>query len=675
MKKSLTFLAVAATAVMAQDVTITPAPEPCIELQVGDEAIDGQCYKGLVSWDACFKKQSSATGPAPADQSAEGFWQYWEQTECITASNPESSASEQPESSASEIVESSASEQPESSASEIVESSASEVVESSASKGPTPVFDNFDDGNATAENVAEDAYWYIYTAGGSVTNTKDANQTWDMIAAEGSNSYASMKGIANITSGATTYPSVGMGVDFGMGALANCTAISYKYKGSGHHLRGLVDGVTKDKGYEHVAPNQDASNGWTTVTVTTMAQPDWVSGPDGDPNSVKPFSWATVKGLAWVVDEKLTQANIGTQLDIDDVECVGGTIQPTASSASSATSSGSGSSTVVSGGAETFDDFDDGNTVAENIADDAYWYLYKAGGTLTNTQDANQTWDMIVSEGTNSYAAMKGIGGITSGATTYPSVGMGVDFGVGVLAQCTAIQYDYKGSGHHLRGLVDGVTKDKGYEHVAPNQNASSGWTTVTVSVMTQPDWVSGPDGDPSSVKPFSWAGVKGLAWVVDEKLTQANIGTELDIDNVKCVGKLSAGSSSSNGSGNGSSTNGNGSSTNGNGTSTNGNGSSTNGNGTDPSGNGYANTAIGVVAAPAGLSATIHGNTLQVTVAKAGLVKVQVFDMMGHTIESHSESMAAGSFAHTFGSMGKGAYIVRVQQGSMAKTIRMQVR
>jgi hypothetical protein len=36
---------------------------------------------------------------------------------------------------------------------------------------------------------------------------------------------------------------------------------------------------------------------------------------------------------------------------------------------------------------------------------------------------------------------------------------------------------------------------------------------------------------------------------------------------------------------------------------------------------------------------------------------------------------MAAGSFAHTFGSMGKGAYIVRVQQGSMAKTIRMQVR
>ena len=674
MKRSLLILPVALGAMVAQ------AQEACIAADATSEAMKTSCISsGLegMQENTCYKMTEAGAGSwntnwgsLPA-ATQEYFWQV------VPCDGVSSSASEQPESSASEIVESSASEVVESSASEIVESSASEVVESSASTGPTPVFDNFDDGNATAENVAEDAYWYIYKAGGSVTNTQDATQTWDMISADGTNSYASMKGISGITSGDTTYPSVGVGVDFGMGALANCTAISYKYKGSGHHLRGLVDGVTKDKGYEHVATNQDAATSWTTVTVSVMSQPDWVAG--ASPSDVKTFSWATVKGLAWVVDEKLTQANIGTQLDIDDVQCVGGNITPVSSVSSSSSGTSSGSSTVVSGGAETFDDFEDGNTTAEAVAADAYWYLYKAGGTLTNTQDATQTWDMIVTEGGNSYAAMKGIGGITSGATTYPSVGMGVDFGVGTLAQCTAIQYDYKGSGHHLRGLVDGVTKDKGYEHVAPNQNASSGWTTVTVSVMTQPDWVAG--ASPSDVKAFSWAGVKGLAWVVDEKLTQANIGTELDIDNVKCVGKLSAGSSSNgsgNGSstnGNGSSTNGNGSSTNGNGSSTNGNGSSTNGNGTDPSGNGYANTAIGVVAAPAGLSATIHGNTLQVTVAKAGLVKVQVFDMMGHTIESHSESMAAGSFAHTFGSMGKGAYIVRVQQGSMAKTIRMQVR
>ena len=84
---------------------------------------------------------------------------------------------------------------------------------------------------------------------------------------------------------------------------------------------------------------------------------------------------------------------------------------------------------------------------------------------------------------------------------------------------------------------------------------------------------------------------------------------------------------------------------------------------------------AIGDIASPAGLDASIMGNTLVVSVARAGLVKVQVFDMMGHAIESHSESMAAGSFAHDFAKLGKGAYIVRVRQGSMVKTLRMQVR
>ena len=121
---------------------------------------------------------------------------------------------------------------------------------------------------------------------------------------------------------------------------------------------------------------------------------------------------------------------------------------------------------------------------------------------------------------------------------------------------------------------------------------------------------------------------------MVDEKFSAANLGTELDIDNVKCVGTMSTTPASS------------------------------------------ASDAITMVAAaPAGLSATVHGNTLHVTVAKAGLVKVQVFDMMGHVIEGHSENMTAGSFAHSFGTMSKGFYVVRVQQGSAVKTLRMQVR
>ena len=243
---------------------------------------------------------------------------------------------------------------------------------------------------------------------------------------------------------------------------------------------------------------------------------------------------------------------------------------------------------------------------------------------------------MIVTEGTNSYAAMKNISGITPGSDkqtppVYASVGMEVAFASGKLSGCTAIQYDYKGSGHRMRATVDGVKADKGWEHVATDQSASTGWKTVTVSTMAQPDWVSTVTG--ATIVAFSWAKVSRLTWVVDEKFSAANLGTELDIDNVKCVGTLSTTPASS------------------------------------------ASAITMVAAAPAGLSATVHGNTLQVTVAKAGLVKVQVFDMMGHVIEGHSENMSAGSFAHSFGAMSKGFYVVRVQQGSLVKTLRMQVR
>jgi hypothetical protein len=36
---------------------------------------------------------------------------------------------------------------------------------------------------------------------------------------------------------------------------------------------------------------------------------------------------------------------------------------------------------------------------------------------------------------------------------------------------------------------------------------------------------------------------------------------------------------------------------------------------------------------------------------------------------------MAAGSFVHTFNAVRSGSYVVRVQQGSAVKTLKMQVR
>ena len=169
-----------------------------------------------------------------------------------------------------------------------------------------------------------------------------------------------------------------------------------------------------------------------------------------------------------------------------------------------------------------------------------------------------------------------------------------------------------------------GVKANAGYEHVAPDQNAASAWKTVTVSTMSQPEWVA--EVAPGSIKAFSWAAVSKLTWVVDEKLSAANLGTELAIDNVKCVGTL---------------------------------------------------PSVGIAAAKAAkaFNASLQGNALHMTVAKAGTVNVQVFDMMGHAVESHSEKMAAGSFVHTFGAMPSGSYVVRVQQGSAVKTMKMQVK
>jgi len=201
---------------------------------------------------------------------------------------------------------------------------------------------------------------------------------------------------------------------------------------------------------------------------------------------------------------------------------------------------------------------------------------------------------------------------------------MEVAFDAGTLSGCTAVQYDYKGSGHHMRGSVTGVKANSGYEHVAPDQNASAGWKTVTVSTMTQPEWVA--DVAPSSIVAFSWAKVSKLTWVVDEKLSAANLGTELAIDNVKCVGTLPT-----------------------------------------------ARNAV--VAAPASFKATLQGNTLHVNVAKAGVVKVQVIDITGNVVESHSEKIASGSFAHDFKAMPSGFYVVRVQQGSASQLLKMQVR
>jgi hypothetical protein len=588
-------------------------------------------------------------------------------------------------------------------------------VSSSSAVSTVVMIDDVDDGNTGVESLGEDGYWFLYTAGGSISNTQGADEVWDMVRGNSSNYYVAMEGISDITFGDESYPSVGMSMNIPASALAGCSAIQYEYKGSGHMFRAAMSTVTAKKGYEHATTAKDKATSWTpvTVSVSDLKQPTWIPATEK-----KNFSWELVYQLVWVVDEKIKDAQRGTYLDVDNVQCVGsmpnvegssssGTAVSSSSAAAECTegaeihvgssdlkcvdgkwtemnassSSGSPNSSASTPGIALIDDFQDENTQAESLGE-AYWYIYTAGGSVTNTPGSTtKPWDMVRTEGTNAYVAMEGISGITYESTKYPSVGMGVDVPTSAFANCTAITYEYRGSAHKFRASLSTVTPDEGYEHVTAIQPKATAWTSVTVtkSDLEQPTWIPATEK-----KNFSWAQVVKMAWVVDEKIPNADRGTNLDIDNVQCVGSLLAPKSSSSSTkpnssssvkpGSSSSVNPGSSS----GTGTNPNGSNSNGNNNGgANGNGYDNygMAVGDIASATGLHASVQGNTLVVSVARAGLVKVQVFDMMGHSIESHSESMAAGSFAHDFAKLNKGAYIVRVRQGSMVKTIRMQVR
>ena len=66
-------------------------------------------------------------------------------------------------------------------------------------------------------------------------------------------------------------------------------------------------------------------------------------------------------------------------------------------------------------------------------------------------------------------------------------------------------------------------------------------------------------------------------------------------------------------------------------------------------------------------------GNTLTVA-ANNAVVKIQIFDMVGHVVESRMEQIS-GSISMNLDHMSKGSCLVRISSGSMAKTARIAVK
>ncbi len=174
------------------------------------------------------------------------------------------------------------------------------------------------------------------------------------------------------------------------------------------------------------------------------------------------------------------------------------------------------------------DDFGDDNNVAEN-AYPGIWFLGKSDNvSFSNSLDKSRwSYDVVRTAGKNSYAAMENISGITHSdshvSESYANIGLTFlyeTYGMlGILSNCSSIQYDYKGSGHEVNAYDN--NSDVGWW---PEVNFSNEWKTITLSVED----LEGIHG--------LWNQVTSLSWTVSSYRSQEDIGTYLYIDNVKCI-------------------------------------------------------------------------------------------------------------------------------------------
>ncbi len=192
-----------------------------------------------------------------------------------------------------------------------------------ASVAPGTVIDDFSDGNNVAESISDFAYWRAFESDCTIDNEREGSSPQaHFTVVDPTNGYAFLKGISGVTYGSYYYPTAGLYllVD---GALANCAAITYDYKGSAHRFRAAMYTITPGQGYEHTT--EDAgfpmADDWSTVTVSAsdLYQPTWVMMTSSD--EYQDFSWSKVNIIFWIVDEKIPVT--GPDLYIDNVRCVG----------------------------------------------------------------------------------------------------------------------------------------------------------------------------------------------------------------------------------------------------------------------------------------------------------------------------------------------------------------
>lgn len=499
----------------------------------------------------------------------------------------------------------------------------------------------------------------------SISNSKITddfgNQTYDVVlkAGDGTNTSKNMVGLKDVKLGVGSLsygPYVALGLNLKKDTtvyadFAKCTTIRYKFKGASHNFRIETSDIT-DYNYHRV--NKDASEGWKEVEITIdmLKQETW--GNDAAPQ--KPINLAHAQRLAWEIKglekipDNLNQPKYN-YLYIDDLSCDGLSITaigstPTSSSSinNSSSSNGVSSSSIIppSSSSQVIEPskvilvLDDVEDADEILKTEGTWYAYtesEVGGlsTITNTFDATLPGYVVSLTGTtdpsNGTLGFVGLNGIVWNQGTYaeaPFVALGLntmaDTSTGLdMSACGAITYRYKGSAHTIK-VQDGSVTDYAY-HSKDFLDAAE-WTTVMVpwASLKQPSWTKDPkELNKQAIKKMAWEviGYKGFD-------TQPTLNY-LFVDDVTCVE--------------------------------------------------YTQGIRLAKVNATGIKLFADGLSLNVTLAKAGFTRVQVFDMVGNVVSNMSDNMTAGTHQVSLEKLSRGNYVVRVQSGHEMKTTRVAIR
>ena len=503
--------------------------------------------------------------------------------------------------------------------------------------------------------------------------TKISNKKWTndfgkevydvVVAAKGGNEskyMAALEGIYIDQGGYAWAPYVAMGLNFKkdtseFAQLANCSTISYKYKGAAHNFRIEISPITN---YNFHFAEAEASGDWKTaeLTMDMFQQHTTWSNPqimDLSKNLGK------ARRLAWevngVVDRPASEIQpLYNYLYVDDVRCDGvsitaisGTTTTTSSSSAHSTLSSSSvmpassssaeivpvSSSLVISDLVVIDDVEDGDEVLNTTGT---WYAYtdkNPGGlsSITNVYDNALPGYVVVLPGTtdptNGTQGFVGLQGIVWNQNTYaeaPFVALGLnmmaDTTVGFdMSSCKGISYRYKGSRHTFK-IQDGQVQDYAYHQ--RKQLDSADWKTVVIAWddLIQPSWGEQLELNKASIKKMAW---EVIGYKDSDLQPDLNY---LYVDDLKCID---------------------------------------------------ATVAIPFTAHRSyqNLKLASQGSSLNISVAKAGYVKVQVFDLTGHSVKSVSENMQAGAHTVSLENLTAGSYIVRVQAGSAVKSARITLK